>query len=145
LQRVLEIRERKEQASAARLADARNAADAARGTETLFAKLRQEGAERRMGMPGSVPTVGQLQNTNYVLQRLDQQLEEARTLVRQADLKVNTCLAEFNVATRDRQVIDRLKERKLEEAMLEEADLDRKTMDAVALTRFFRNGAGNRE
>ena len=74
---------------------------------------------------------------------LDQQIEESRMLVSQADKKVDACLAEFNVATRDRQVIDRLKERKLEEAMLQEADVDRKTMDAVALTRFFRKEAGD--
>lgn len=143
LQRILELRERKEQAVAIRLASARSTAEKARELEEEIQRLRVDGIERRMGTPGSASTVGQLQNTSFVIEQLEQQLTEARTAVRQADGQVNAVLAEFSVATRERQVLDRLKEKKREAAMLEAADADRKTMDAVALTRFGRRSQNN--
>jgi flagellar protein FliJ len=143
LQRILELRERKEQAVAVRLSSARSVAERARELEEQIESLKREGIERRMGTPGSASTVGELQNTSYIIEQLEQQLTDARTAVKQADGQVNAVLAEFSVATRERQVLDRLKEKKREAAMLEAADADRKTMDAVALTRFGRRSQTN--
>lgn len=143
LQRILELKERKEQAVAIRLADARTAAERARELEEEIDRLKQDSIERRMGAPGAGATVGQLQNTSFVIEKLEQQLTEARTAVRQADVQVNAVLAEFSIATRERQVLDRLKEKKREAAMLEAADADRKTMDDIALSRFGRRSQNN--
>ena len=143
LQRILELRERKEQAVAIRLTSARSAAESARELEEEIESLKRDGMERRMGSPGSASTVGELQNTSYLIGQLEQQLMQARTAVKQADGQVNAVLAEFTIATRERQVLDRLKEKKREAAMLEAADADRKTMDAIALSRFGRRSQTN--
>ncbi|MEX0912213.1 MAG: flagellar export protein FliJ [Gemmatimonadota bacterium] len=138
LQRVLELKERREQATAQRLAAARQAAEAAREALDLLADQRRRGEAQRAEIGGVIATVGQLQNASYVLDRLDQRLEEAATAAREAEAHVNVCFAEFTIASRERQMLDRLKERKAAAATAEEAALDRKTMDAVALTRFTR-------
>lgn len=138
LQRVLELKERREQATALRLAQARAAAEAAKETEKAIESVRAAGVSQRSVVGSGAVAVGQLQNAAYVIDRLDQKLEEARTALRQADAQVQERLSEFTDATRERQVLDRLKEKKREAALLEQSDLDRKTMDAIALSRFVR-------
>ncbi|MEX2582210.1 MAG: flagellar export protein FliJ [Gemmatimonadota bacterium] len=148
LQRVLELKERREQTTALRLAEARMAAETAKETEEAIESLRASGVSKRAAVGGGFIAVGQLQNAAYLIDRLDQKLEEARTAYRHADAQVKERLTEFTDASRERQVLDRLKEKKRDAALLEQADLDRKTMDAIALSRFVRTdkpSQGSRE
>jgi flagellar export protein FliJ len=141
LQRVLELRERKEQAVAARLTAARSDAEAARASAAEFETLRERGGAQRMAAQRTTATVGQLQNATYVLERLDQQLAAARAAARIADAQVDACQAEFTVASQERRILDRLKERRIESAIAEEIQEDRRTMDGVAVIRFARRAA----
>ena len=139
LQRVLELKERREQAEAMKLSEARTAAEAARSAEAAIEALRRaRGAGEDDAAPASV-SIGQMQNASYVRERLDQWLAEARTAVREADARVNACLAEFTVASRERTALDRLKLRKLEAAAVVESEAERKVMDGIALSRYFRS------
>lgn len=139
LQRVLELKERREQAVAAKLAEARAAAEAAREAEATLASMRNARSQYEADDGPAGVSVGQMQNASYVRSRLDQWLDEAREAVRAADARVNLCLADFSVASRDRSALDRLKLRKLEAAALAEADAERKVMDGIALSRYFRS------
>jgi flagellar protein FliJ len=136
LQRILELKERKEQAAAARLAEARLAADAARRTENAIVSMREVGVSRRSAAQRAPARIGDLQNISFMIERLEQHLEEVRSAVRKADAQVDACVTDFTEASRERRVLDRLKEKKLEAAFLELADADRKKMDDVALSRF---------
>src|SRR5687767_9842629 len=107
LQRVLELRERKEQAVALRLAEAQREADAARESQSAIERLRTSSTGHPGSGTGSVPTVGQLRNAAFVLEQLDRRIEAARTAVQQADAKVDSCVIDLNVASRDRRILDR--------------------------------------
>ena len=139
LQRILELKERREQTSALRLAEARDGASAARTIETELEALRRGAAI------GSVPvarvTVGQMQNAGFLLGRIDDHLTAARAAVRKADDVVDERLADFAEATRERQVLGRLRDRKVDEALQAVAAEDRRKMDEIALTRFIRAAA----
>jgi flagellar protein FliJ len=137
LQRVLELKERREQASAVRLAEARTAAEAAREGQALVERLRVAGGAAGVAAGGR-RTVGQLQNASYLMQRLDQRIDDARLVVQAAEARVHTCFAEFALASRERRVLDRLRERKLDELQAAEMEMEQKTMDDVALSRFTR-------
>ncbi|HET7275495.1 MAG TPA: flagellar export protein FliJ [Longimicrobiaceae bacterium] len=135
LQRVLELREKREQEVASVLQEARTSADQAHRECGELELVRDRGARSLSDARMTAATVGQLQNLSYVLQRLDQHLLDAQAAAERADEKVTLCLDDFTAAFRDRRVIDRLRERHLESWRETETQLDRKTMDALALTR----------
>jgi flagellar protein FliJ len=138
LQRVLDLKEHAEQAVAVRLKEARAGADAARRQEEAIEARREAVARQRMDAHSQASTVGHLQNVSYVLEQLERQLREAQGAVRSADARVSQCLAEYHAASRERKVLDRLRERHQEAAQAEAVQADRKTMDGVALSRFTR-------
>lgn len=139
LQRVLELRERREQALALRLAEARLRMDAALDAQRALEALRADAVLDRAAGRGA-PTVGHLLNASFVLERLDAEVASARALTRAAEKRVDECLTEFTRASQDRRVLDRLKEQHAEAALAEEVRIDRRLMDTVALTRFVRRG-----
>lgn len=137
LQRLLELKKRREEMMGAELAAARAAEERARRSESEIRELRAAAAHGRLG--GHTVTVGQLQNSSLVVESLDRQLDQASEEVRAARRRVNDCLLDFRTAFQERRVLDRLKEKKMEEAATEEIRLDQSTMDEIALTRFGRN------
>lgn len=140
LQRILELKERKEQAAAARLAEARTAAVAVRRAEHAIVSMREVGVSRRSAAAQRAHArIGDLQNLSFILERLEQHLDEVRAAVKKADAQVDAAVTDFTEASKERQVLDRLKEKKLEAALLEQADADRKRMDDLALSRFVQN------
>ncbi len=141
LQRVLELKERREQASATRLAEARTRAEDARAAEQELEALREGGAAR-WPIAAKV-TVGQMQNLGFVLGQLDARIDAARAAVRQADEVVEERRVEFGVAARERNALDRLRQKAADAALRAALDADRKKMDEIALTRFFRGGPNN--
>ena len=136
LQRVLDLKKRREESVAIKLAQARAAADEARASEAQLEAQREEGIRSRT--TASV-AVGHLQNASYVIEQIDGRLADARDAVKSADAAVHARLAEFTTALQERRVLDRLKEKRMEEFLAIEAKADLTSMDAIALTRFVRS------
>lgn len=138
LQRILDLRQRKEQALAIRLAHARTQAEEARSVVASIEVQREESEAQMRTGAASKTTVGSIQNASYVVGRLDDQLAEARQAVHTMEAEVQICLTEFTAALQERQVLDRLKDKRLTAALLEENKAEQATNDAIALSRFFR-------
>lgn len=138
LQRILELREKAEQAKARELASAQDAAESAR-------RERDELADRHAASRAEVdtaqraePRVGHLQQLGLVMDSLDERLESAGETVRAADEVVDGAQKLLAQAARDRRVLDRLKEKHTDQWRVEEAHKDRLGMDEIALSRFSR-------
>lgn len=146
LQRVLDLRAKKEQEAAATLASARDEADAARQEHDELEQARSHGVTRIAEVRGGGGmTVGQLQNLGLVIQSLDRQLASARDQVQQADAQVERRMADFTLASQDRRVLDRLREKHLQVWQTDAMQQDRKAMDSIALTRHARTQASKNE
>ncbi|HEX7238954.1 MAG TPA: flagellar export protein FliJ [Longimicrobiaceae bacterium] len=142
LQRVLDLRAKREQEVAVKLAEARDRADDARRAQAALEAVRTENRERLAHAHGGGRTVGQLRSLGFVLESLDRRITDAAGVVEAADAGVHASMLEMSDAFRDRRVLDRLRERHLESWRIEEVQQDRAAMDAIALTRFVQKGAG---
>lgn len=143
LQQVLELREEREKEKARELAAAKDAAESARKEQEALAALRDHSrAERDAAQDDALP-VGHLHQFGLVLESLEQRLHLAGESVTQADGAVESAQGALGEAARERQILDRLKERHTAEWRVEEAQKDRLHMDAVALTRFGSKSANN--
>ena len=143
LQRVLELKARREQAAAIELARTRTAADEAQRECEALAQARAEGT--RQMTAGARPTVGDLQNAGYLLQRLDERIAAAQNLAVKAEEKVTASVGHFTAASQERRVLDRLRERHLVNWQSEQVQIDRKTMDDIALSRFTQSASTDAE
>ncbi|HET8654005.1 MAG TPA: flagellar export protein FliJ [Longimicrobiaceae bacterium] len=138
LQRVLELRLRKEQSEAQRLADAQREEDSARAACEALARQRDAGARSAADAQTGRATAGQLQNLRFVVDQMSAHVERAQQAQDVAHEAVELRRADFTAAFRDRRVLDRLRERHLEDWRVEEVQLDRQLMDGIALSRFVR-------
>ena len=141
LQRVLELKARREQAAAIELARTRIAADEARQQCEALAAARAEGG--RQIVSGARPTVGDMLNGGYLMQRLDAQIEQAQNLAEQAEVVAESSMGEFTLASQERRVLDRLREKHLTTWQTEQVQIDRKAMDDIALSRFTQSASTN--
>ncbi|MES2521528.1 MAG: flagellar export protein FliJ [Gemmatimonadota bacterium] len=142
LQRVLELREESEQAKARLLAAAQDAADAARREQEALAAMRDSSRAELHAAHADAPRIGHLHQLGFVLQSLDQRVQNAGEVVHAADEVVASAQGELTDAARDRRVLDRLKERHAESWRAEEAHKDKLQMDEIALARFGRKNDG---
>lgn len=136
LQKVLELRERVEQAAAAKMAAASERAQAARDAHEALAAIRSAGAQELQSAHANAPTVGHLANLAFVLDRIDAQLDASEGQLREADAGVEQAQGELTLAFQARRVIDRLRERHHEEWRSDVTQADRTLMDELALARF---------
>jgi flagellar FliJ protein len=144
LQRVLDLRERKERDAATALVSAEDAADGARQEQARLELARQELAARRTpDTPAATLSVGELRNIGFLLERLDERVAVAQSAAAAAEAVVEERRGELQVAFRDRRTLDRLRERHLEGYRSAEAAADRQLMDEIALTRFTQGGTSN--
>ena len=143
LQRVLELKARREQAAAIELARTRTAAEEARQQCEVLAAARAEGG--RQIVSGIRATVGDMLNGGYLMQRLDAQIAHAQTLADTAAVQAETSMGEFTLASQERRVLDRLRERHLTTWQTEQVQIDRKTMDDIALSRFTQSATTHTE
>jgi flagellar export protein FliJ len=142
LQRVLDLRERKERDAATALVTAEEHADGARQERARLELARQELAARGTPRPATqARSVGELRNIGFLLERLDERVAVAATEAAAAEAAVAERRGELQLAFRDRRTLDRLKERHLEGYRAAEAAADRTLMDEIALTRFTQGGA----
>ncbi len=139
LQRILELREKAEQAKARALATAQDAAELARRDRDALVDLHATSRAEVDAAQRSEPRIGHLRQLGLVLQSLDQRLETAGETVRAADEVVDGAQQLLDTASRDRRVLDRLKVRHTDQWRVEEAHKDRLGMDEIALSRYSRN------
>ena len=133
LQRVLDLRERRERDAATALAQAQEAADAARRDAAALAAARAELAAADVGV--GVP-VGALHNLGFLLDRMDERVAVAGAVVRAAEGTVGEREGALRAAFRDRRTLDRLRERHQDAWRAGAAAADRQAMDEIALARF---------
>ena len=138
LQRILELREQKEQAQARELASAQHTAEMATQTQEMIAAIREDSRQQVQAATGSAPRVGHLHQLGSVLDALDARLTTATDAVAAADATVLQAQQLLEAAARERKVLDRLKSRHADEWRTDEAQKDRISMDEIALTRFAR-------
>jgi flagellar export protein FliJ len=138
LQKVLELRERLANESATRLAAARTEADRAMSLMKELEQARARGVEKAGETMNGNTSAGELQRIALLIEQLDEHLEAAETAHREAGEKVTDLAGAFERAFTERQVIERLRERKLADWRETEGRADQATMDAVALTRHTR-------
>lgn len=140
LQRVLDLRARREQEAASLLSEARTAVDMALDAQTALERVRDQGREQLFASQGVGPTVGHLRNLGFVLDHFEQHVDQARTTVVAAQQNEVRMKDEFTVAFQERHVLDRLRERAREAWQSAEMLADRSAMDDIALMRFGRAG-----
>lgn len=141
LQRVLDLRAKREKEAAIRLAEAEERAEDARSAQTALEAVRAENAARLAAAHGSGSTVGHLRSLGLVLESLDTRIGHAGTVVDAAEEGVRKSADEMRAAFQDRRVLDRLRERHLEAYRTGEVQVDRADMDSIALTRFVQKRA----
>lgn len=144
LQRVLELREKKEQAMASQAAAARAQADAARAAREALEHVRAAGRERMHEVharEAQLPSVGELQQMGLVLEALDTRVAQASTTHAAAEQVARAAQEQLAEAFRDRRVLDRLKEKQQHAWQAEAVRQDLAAMDGIALTRFVQDAA----
>lgn len=140
LEKVLEVRLDEEQRQARIVADARRDARAAREAVRNLEALKSASRERIRDAHDAGRAVGQIRNLEWIVARMDGELRDAESRVRDADETVSRCLQDFQQAVRERQSLDRLRDRRREQWAEETRIREQKDMDEVALTRFVRAG-----
>lgn len=140
LEKVLEIRLEEEQRQARIVADARRDARAAREAVQNLEALKSASRERIRAAHDAGRAVGQIKNLEWIVQRMEGELQDAESRARDADETVTRCLADFHQAIQDRQSLDRLKDRRREQWATETRVQEQKDMDEVALSRYVRAG-----
>jgi flagellar export protein FliJ len=145
LQRVLDLRERREQETAVRLAGARQEVDAAQAEHGAIEQARADGRSHAAEAAGAgACSMGELQFMSAVLAHLDTRAEESGRAVRAAEAVADSTGGEFSDAVRDRRALDKLKDRQRDAWEQVQSLQDRQTMDAVALMRYVGRAGGER-
>jgi flagellar FliJ protein len=141
LQRILDLRAKREAEVARQLANAKTAAEATRQTRDALAAAHEAGQRQLAGAQGGGITAGEMQSLTFVLAQLDQHIPVADEAAQAAEAAVAEVHRELTSALQDRRVLDRLRERRLEAYRSAETAKDQQTMDAVALSRFNQNAS----
>ncbi|MBC8088921.1 MAG: flagellar export protein FliJ [Phycisphaerae bacterium] len=144
LQRVLELREKAEQAQAIELVKAEETASVARKQRDDLQAMRSASRQQLTSAHSSDPTVGHLHHIGFVLNALDERLEHASESLSSAESAASGARSLLEVAARDRRVMDRLKDKHEDEHRAQESHRDRVAMDEIALARFTRQREANR-
>lgn len=138
LQKVLELKQRHAQAAAMHLAAAHARANDARQALDALASIRQAGGAQLAAAHSEQATAGQLQNIAYVLERMDQRLDQAEAVVEVAATQVTGAQSEMTLAQQAKRALDRLRDRQLGDWQDGMRHMDREQMDSLALTLFTR-------
>lgn len=142
LQRILELRAKKEQAEARALASARDIAEQAQAAHDALSAICDDSRAQAHAATTSVSRIGHLTQFGHVIDSLDARRTQAHEVVTAADADVQTATSRLEDAARDRRVLDRLKVRHFDAHRAEAAQRDRVAMDEIALQRFARQQDG---
>ncbi|MCC6316067.1 MAG: hypothetical protein IT361_00150 [Gemmatimonadaceae bacterium] len=145
LQRLLALKARKEQEMARQLAVARLEVRVEEERRDALANLQNAGTEQVAAGTESALSVGELVNMRHALAQVEEHLavaEERTDAARQVEAEKNQALSS---AVQDRQMLDRLRDRRLEQHKAAESQGDRAAMDAIGLTRFNATRSGEHQ
>jgi flagellar protein FliJ len=143
LQRLLDLRAKRQDEIARQLANARTAAETSRASRDELAAARSTSQAQMSQVHAAGPTVGEIASRSYALGQLDQRIAAASDELKVAEAHVDKVHTALTGALQDKQVLDRLRARMLEAYRGTETQKDRTTMDAIALQRFAQsNGDG---
>jgi flagellar FliJ protein len=138
LQQVLELREKQEMQSAAKLAEAESVADEARVAKSVLESIQNSGARALHEAHAAEPTVGHLKTIGYVIEQLSNHIVGAQSRVDAAEQLVDQTRTELTSALQARRVLSRLRERHLASWRVEDNAQTMRQMDELALSRFTR-------
>jgi flagellar FliJ protein len=138
LQQVLDLREKQEMQSAAKLAEAESAADEARIARTALETIQNSGARALHEAHAAEPTIGHLKTIGYVIEQLNHHIVGAQSRVDAAEQLVDKTRTELTSALQARRMLSRLRERHLASWRVDDNAQDLRQMDELALSRFTR-------
>ena len=136
LQRLLELRQKKENEAASAVAAARNTAQSAALREQDLTTRRDATRQELLPASGQTVRVAELHGIAFLVRALDERVLDAKKVHEAAEQSVHEKVEELSEAMRDRRILDRLKDRRTEEWRTEDARLEREVMDAIARDRF---------
>ena len=136
LQRLLELKSKREQVKARELADARRQELVEADRRDALMALHDAGSQQVAAGAEAALSVGELVSMRHALTQLGEHLDAAEQRTDVARQNVDLRNGELSGAVQERQVLDRLRDRRLEQHRAEESQQDRTAMDAVALARF---------
>lgn len=136
LQRLLDLKAKREQEIARQLADARRGADAERDVRDSLAATHAAAYRTVSEATSAAPTVGEIVSLSYTLLQLTERVEQATERTEAAEKVVDAKHEALNAVLQERRVLDRLRDKRLGIHRDEEKARDLQEMDAVALTRF---------
>lgn len=139
LEKVRRLRQAEESAKAKGLAAAHDDVEGARRAQEDLESIRDAGRARITNAHGSGSAVGHLQNLEYVLGRLDQQVDDARNQRAAAEEQLGRSMKDYREALQRRKTLDNLRERRLELWRQHQKRLEQAVNDEVALLRHGRN------
>lgn len=142
LEKVLRLRRELEEAKARALAEARAEETGVQEARKALVNHRDVGRARLAAVHQQGGAVGHIQNLEYVLERVDDQIRDADEACRRAEETVTASLDDFRAAFVDRKSLDQLRNRRKEEWRAHANRNEQKTMDEVATTRHVR-GTGS--
>ncbi len=136
LQRLLDLKAKHEQEMARQLANAQNAAQAERDVRDELARTHAAAHSSLASATGDGVTVGELVSLSQTLLPLQERVSQADERTNAAELVVGERHQKLNEALQERQVLDRLREKRFDTHRAEENARDLAAMDAIALTRY---------
>ncbi len=138
LQRLLDLKEKHEQAMAGKLGDAERRARTERESEERLRALRLA-STAELHAAHEATRVGDLRPLAELLARLDVHLTTQQDRVAQADQGVAEAQRGLTEASKARRVLDKLRERHVDRVRAEAHQSDQKVMDDIAMARFLRS------
>jgi len=136
LQRLLDLRQKKEHEAASAVAAARSVHEAATRREEELTERRDSTRQELLPAEGQTVRVAELHEIAFLVRALDDRVIDARQASQVAERSVQEKLGELGDAMRDRRILDRLKDRRSDEWRAEDARQEREIMDAIARDRF---------
>ena len=136
LQRLLDLKAKREQEMARQLAAAQQAADQEQRVRDTLASQHADAHRHIAATTSGAATVGEITSLSYTLAQLAERITMADERTHAASQAVEARHGELSAALQERQVLDRLRDKRLEMHRSEENARDRQTMDDIAIGRF---------
>ena len=138
LGRLLDFRLSDERQKAQVVADARRDSDSARRAREDLLEIHRAGRAKLAEAHRTGGAIGVLRNMEFLLERMEDQVKAADEVCKEADEKLVEEVKHYAHAVRERNTLDRLKDRRLEEWKVEEGRREQKELDEIAITRHSR-------
>lgn len=142
LQRVLDLRQQREESIAGRLGVAAGAADDARAAMDALAAVRDASNGDLARAHRTTRAVGEMHQAENLMASLEAQLDLAKEELASREAVVDEVRTELGEAMQARRVISRLRERREEEWRQAFTRSERTAMDALAVERHARQSDG---